>query len=246
MQGIWPSKTSVASYKFWTPPQKKHLLSTEMSVTPFWFFAWNDRWVMVNSNRHLSKFQIEWKSHSFLSNVFLHTQLTIGFVPLFFHSVLFVWKRRAPPVYICLYAASPGSTTASPLGICPHPGTLTNGRILRSCCRGGDLVLYSCNAGFTIQGSFLAVCLRSNGRWSQPKPTCIPAFPGKALESSCQTDMVFGLVTRVPLCLTFRKACFYCFAVSASWECNFESDLCSWQSVISVWQQGPQRGISGM
>lgn len=54
---------------------------------------------------------------------------------------------------------------------CGTPGAPSNGQGFSSSTTYGSTVTYSCNPGFTLQGSSRSTCM-ANREWSEPPPSC--------------------------------------------------------------------------
>ena len=80
----------------------------------------------------------------------------LGFFPLSF--------------YILFYC-----TTLFPVVNCGDPGTPSNGRRTGSSTTYNSVVTYTCNTGYTRQGSSSRTC-QSNGQWSGSLPRCNRKF----------------------------------------------------------------------
>lgn len=61
---------------------------------------------------------------------------------------------------------------------CGHPGNPAHGVTNGSEFNLNDLVNFTCDTGYLLQGSSRAQC-RSNGQWSSPLPTCRGRWPWK-------------------------------------------------------------------
>ena len=59
---------------------------------------------------------------------------------------------------------------------CPQVPNLQNGRVRYedsfSTLRPGEIVQYTCNIGYTLEGENMAEC-QLNGTWSAPEPACL-------------------------------------------------------------------------
>ena len=55
---------------------------------------------------------------------------------------------------------------------CPVLGDLTNGSVDYSARTVGSIASYTCNAGFTLEGSASRKC-KQNGKWKASEPSCI-------------------------------------------------------------------------
>ena len=71
---------------------------------------------------------------------------------------------------VCLYVIP-----SSPAVDCGDPGTPTNGQRTLSSTTYSSVVTYTCNVGYTLQGSNSRTCL-SNGQWNGSVPQCISEF----------------------------------------------------------------------
>ena len=60
---------------------------------------------------------------------------------------------------------------SSPATDCGDPGTLTNGQRSLSSTTYNSVVTYTCDVGYTLQGSNSRTC-QSNGQWSGNLPQC--------------------------------------------------------------------------
>uniref|UniRef100_A0A147BDR0 C3/C5 convertase n=1 Tax=Ixodes ricinus TaxID=34613 RepID=A0A147BDR0_IXORI len=70
----------------------------------------------------------------------------------------------------------PGPPMCQEMLDCPNLGSLKNGYIERDgCCAPGDVVEFSCDEDFELEGAASATC-QYNGVWSEPKPTCRSIF----------------------------------------------------------------------
>ena len=88
--------------------------------------------------------------------VCLTTHYMYGFFPLIF--------------YLLFYY-----TTLFPVVNCGNPGTPSNGRRTGSSTTYNSVVTYTCNTGYTLQGSNRRTC-QSNGQWSGSLPRCNRKF----------------------------------------------------------------------
>ena len=64
------------------------------------------------------------------------------------------------------------SLTVYLAGDCDDPGTPTNGQRSLSSTTYNSVVIYTCDVGYTLQGSNRRTC-QSNGQWSGSVPQCI-------------------------------------------------------------------------
>ena len=55
---------------------------------------------------------------------------------------------------------------------CPVPGDLTDGSVGYTARTVGSIASYTCNPGFTLEGSASRKC-RQNGKWKGSKPSCV-------------------------------------------------------------------------
>ena len=70
-----------------------------------------------------------------------------------------------------LYSVSLYSLPANSAVDCGDPGTPTNGQRSLSRTTLGYAVIYTCDVGYTLQGSSSRTC-QSNGQWSGSVPQC--------------------------------------------------------------------------
>ena len=69
------------------------------------------------------------------------------------------------------YSSNTVSCILSPAVNCGNPGTPSNGRRTGSSTTYNSVVTYTCNTGYTRQGSNRRTC-QSNGQWSGAAPRC--------------------------------------------------------------------------
>ena len=83
-----------------------------------------------------------------------------------------MWKLlpASKPAYLHILL-----TTLFPAVDCGNPGTPSNGRRTGSSTTYNSVVTYTCNTGYTRQGSNRRTC-QSNGQWSGSLPRCNRKF----------------------------------------------------------------------
>ena len=67
---------------------------------------------------------------------------------------------------------------------CGDPGTPTNGQRSLSSTTYNSVVTYTCDVGYTLQGSNSRTC-QSNGQWSGNVPQCQRTLSGIPYYNSC-------------------------------------------------------------
>ena len=85
------------------------------------------------------------------------------------------WARKppqchAPALLVTRHVAATETTTPAP---CKKLGRPKNGSTKQSGVEHGDVIAFSCNAGYTLKGANALQCV--NGSWDAPPPTCLKA-----------------------------------------------------------------------
>lgn len=86
------------------------------------------------------------------------------------HTCLFVDEELGVAL-MTLFADGDVDLSSSTAITCGHPGNPAHGHTNGSEFNLNDMVNFTCNTGYLLQGATQAQC-RSSGQWSSPLPTC--------------------------------------------------------------------------
>ena len=122
---------------------------------------------------------------------------------------------------------------------CPHPLNISNGTVNETWLSSGQqLLVYSCNDGYTLDGTKERVC-QYNGSWNDTEPSCIPEAEETCTLPNPPANGAFEKTT-LPNYIVIKYKCNSGFVLVGSSERS-----CSPQSLTWTGQEPKCVDISG-